>query len=340
VRILVISSYPPRHCGIGAYARDQVARLRAEGDHVTVLSPLDGEGDVRAEFLGGAAFVTARLTAKPGRFDSVILHFQPALYYPPRDPVRKVLASWRLLRLVRSLRARLAIVIHEADRPIRWRPDYLLLRLAFRGGAILRFHTEAERAAFEDAYAMRARAEIIEHRVSPVGARAGGQSARERLGLSGAPRPVFVCAGFVQPSKGFDRAVRAFAQAGGGSLYLVGSPREQTPENLAYAEDVRSLAGSVEGVTLIDRFPSDEEFDDWVSAADWLVLPYRVSWSSGVLARAHALGTPAIVAAVGGLADQAGPEDVVIRSDDELVAALRERTGSPAGAGPTTGVTR
>ena len=37
MRILVVSSYPPRHCGIGAYASGQVARLRAGGHDVTVL---------------------------------------------------------------------------------------------------------------------------------------------------------------------------------------------------------------------------------------------------------------------------------------------------------------
>ena len=53
MRILVVSSYPPRRCGIGAYARDQVARLRSEGHEVTVLSPPDGDGDVKAPFVGG-----------------------------------------------------------------------------------------------------------------------------------------------------------------------------------------------------------------------------------------------------------------------------------------------
>ena len=38
MRILVVSSYPPRHCGIGAYARDQVHELRAAGHEVTVLT--------------------------------------------------------------------------------------------------------------------------------------------------------------------------------------------------------------------------------------------------------------------------------------------------------------
>jgi hypothetical protein len=115
--------------------------------------------------------------------------------------------------------------------------------------------------------------------------------------------------------------------------------RDGTPENEAYARSLAEQAGGVQRTTVIDRFLPDEEFDLWVAAADWVVLPYRRSWSSGVLARAHALGTPAILSDVGGLAEQAGDRDVVVGDDDELARALKEavagdsteRRASPAG---------
>jgi hypothetical protein len=69
---------------------------------------------------------------------------------------------------------------------------------------------------------------------------------------------------------------------------------------------------------------SDEGFDTWIAAADVLVLPYRRAWSSGALARSQKLGTPAFVAAVGGMEEQAGPKDAVFRTDDELVQLLRQ----------------
>ena len=71
----------------------------------------------------------------------------------------------------------------------------------------------------------------------------------------------------------------------------------------------------------------------WLAAADWLVLPYRRSWSSGVLARAQALGTPAIVAAVGGLPEQAGDGDMVFDDDEGLRAALVRAAASGAVGG-------
>ena len=86
-------------------------------------------------------------------------------------------------------------------------------------------------------------------------------------------------------------------------------------------------------LSFVERFLSDDDFDRWVAAADWLVLPYRRSWSSGVLARAQALGTPAIVAAAGGLPEQAGDGDMVFDDDEGLRAALVRAAASGAVGG-------
>jgi glycosyltransferase involved in cell wall biosynthesis len=150
------------------------------------------------------------------------------------------------------------------------------------------------------------------------------ERARARLALR-VDGPLFVCAGFVQPDKGFDRAIRAFATAGSrGRLAIVGSVREATPDNLRYAGDLRGLAERFVNVAVIERFVDDEDFDAWIRAADVFVLPYRRAWSSGALARAQRLGTPAFVAAVGGLAEQAGERDRVFGTDDELVELMHD----------------
>jgi glycosyltransferase involved in cell wall biosynthesis/multidrug transporter EmrE-like cation transporter len=332
VRILVVSSYPPRRCGIGAYARDQVARLRREGHEVTVLSPPDGDGEVRVPFFGGRPFLRAARIG--GRFDRIVVHFQPALYYRPRAPVSKVMTSLGLVWLA-LVRRELEVLVHEADPPVRWRPDYLLLALALRSAARVLFHTEAERADLERDYGIRVRGGIVEHLAEPAAA-VTREGARERLGIEPVDgSPVFVCAGFLQPSKGFDRAVEAFAElpAEGPSLYVVGSIRDRTPENEAFVRDLAARCREERGATLVERFLSDEEFDLWVAAADWMVLPYRRAWSSGVLARAQALGTPAIVSAVGGLPEQAGERDLVFEDDEGLTRALRAAVSRPGSAG-------
>ena len=321
-RILVVSAYPPRRCGVGAYAAAQVARLREQGHHVVVLSPPDGDGDVRAPFVGGAAL--RRAATIGGAFDRIVLHYETGIWFRPRSPLTHLLTAASMLWLA-IRRPRLEIVIHEARTPPSvLRPDYALLRLAFARAA-LRFHSRAERAAFEAAYRVRTRAAIVEHRDAVVvHASMSRTAARARLGLR-VRGPLFVCAGFVLPDKGFDRAIRAFAAAGSrGLLAIVGSVRDATEQNVRYAADLRALADRSENVTMREGFVGDDDFDAWVSAADAFVLPYRHAWSSGALARAQRLGTPAFVAAVGGLAEQAGERDHVFATDEELAELMRD----------------
>src|SRR5437867_7156969 len=112
MRVLVVSSYPPRHCGIGAYARAHADRLRERGDDVTVLSPPDGDGDVRVRFDGGRPFF--RASRMGGGFDRILVHFQPSLYYLPRAPVSKIATSFGLLSLALR-RKQTEVLVHEAD---------------------------------------------------------------------------------------------------------------------------------------------------------------------------------------------------------------------------------
>lgn len=314
--ILVVSTYPPRHCGIGAYARAQVERLRAEGEDVVVLSPPDGDGEVRRSFIGGAAFRHA--AAIGGRFDRVVVNYETGLYFRPRSPFTHVLTAASLLYLTLR-RSNVEIVVHEANvPPNRWRPDYRMLGMAF-SRARLAFHTDAERIALERAYGIRTRFRLIPHTDGvTVHATLTREQARERLGLDGEGR-LFVCAGFLHPDKGFDRAIRAFGAAGSpGRLYVVGSVRIPSDATDRYVDDLRRLAAATPGVTLAEGFVTDEDFDAWVAAADRMVFPYRAAWSSGALARAQRLGTPALVSDAGGLAEQAGAGDVVFTTEEAL----------------------
>jgi len=319
VKVLVVAPYPPRRDGIASYAAVQVQRLREAGHAVTVLSPPDGDGDVKAEFLGGDGF--RRAAALAATHDRVLVHFQPSLYYRPRAALSKISTSRALLALCR--RPNVEVLVHEADPPKLWRPDYVLLAAAFRRASRLWFHTLTEQEALERGYRVRTRGALVRHqdgiRVNPVGRDEG----RRRLGLD-PEEALLVCPGFVHPDKGFDRAVAAFGRIGDGALVVVGSVRDAIPANLTYASRLREACAATPGASWREGFASDADLDAWIAAADAVALPYRRSWSSGMLARAQALGTPAIVARVGGLPEQAGERDVVFQTDDELEIAMRD----------------
>lgn len=323
-RVLVVSSFPPRHCGIGAYASAQVSRMRENGADVLVISPPDGDGDVRVPFAHGRPFREAR--RRSTRDDRIIVHFQPSLYDRRRNPVAKIRSALELLRLCRR-RPGTEILVHEADPPVRWRPDHAMLAAAFRAAPTLLFHTEAERRGLERAYRIRVRGRIVPHTTGVrLSDRPSQQEARRRLDVP-ADEPLLVCPGFLHPDKGLDRAVGAFASAGRGRLVIVGEVRDPTPANTSYARRLRAAVERVPGAALIEGYLPDDDFDAWIAAADAVVLPYRRSWSSGALARAQLLGTPAIVADVGGLAEQATDLDVVVADDRELAAAVARACG-------------
>jgi glycosyltransferase involved in cell wall biosynthesis len=330
VRILVVSSYPPRPCGIGAYAAAQVDRLKADGHDVVVLSPPDGSGDFRVPFCNGRVFDEA---ARRGHaFERIIVHFQPGLYYRPGvlAAASKIRTSLALLRLV-DRRPQTEILIHEGiRRPKRWRPDHSLVRRALSRATVL-FHTQAEWRALERDLRIRVRGQLVDHR--------GGVIVRDRRARDDARRGIgvrssdvlFLCAGFLHPEKGYERAVKAFAEAGApGWLMIVGSVRDPIRENLSYLAVLRDLAAETDGVDLLETYLRDEDFDTWLRAATYVVLPYTHAWSSGVLARAAVIGTPAIVSAVGGLAEQAGPDDEVFETDDDLRRLFRRLGRSTA----------
>jgi glycosyltransferase involved in cell wall biosynthesis len=273
---------------------------------------------MRIPFEGGRPF--RRAARIGGAFDRVIVQFQPGLYYRPRAAASKVLTSASLLWLVLR-RPATEIVVHEANPPRLWRPDYVLLRLAF-ARARLAFHTDAERRVIERDYRIRTRFRIIDHTegvevTSPV----GRAEARRRLSID-PDEVLFLCAGFLHPDKGFERAVQALEGIGSARLVILGSVRDPTEANLRYARSLRDRCERTPGATLIEGYVSDEDFDAWFQAADRLVLPYLRSWSSGALARARRLGTPAIVSDVGGLPEQAGPDDLVFSDDAQLAAAM------------------
>lgn len=133
--------------------------------------------------------------------------------------------------------------------------------------------------------------------------------ARARPAAMGAA-PRFLLFGRLRAYKGLDLLRDAWplllARCPGATLRVVG---EGDPEALA-----PGLA-KLPGVTLEPRWLAEAEIPALLAAADALVLPYREASQSGVVALAQALGVPAVVTPVGGLAGQ------VRHGVDGLVAA-------------------
>jgi glycosyltransferase involved in cell wall biosynthesis len=334
VRILMVTPYPPVRDGIGNYAVQEVKRLRAEGHDVEVLSPEPSAAHHHLDLSSrrGPLALAKRVAA----YDRVMVQFHPDMFFPVGTTgARRLEVTLGVLAAFR-LAADVEVRVHEVNYDFGRGRSVLAAatRAMWRAADRVSVHTEVERQRFADAFGVPlSRISVAEHGESFIRRTTATQAeARARLGLAD-DAFVFLSIGFVQPHKGFDRAVRAFARLGHADdgrprrLEVVGSVRLDDPHYLGYVEELRDLVAATPGVGLHESYVGDEMFDLWIVAADALVLPYRFIWSSGVIERAHLYDRPVIASRVGGLADQAEPGTMLVDDDDELLAAMRSVLG-------------
>lgn len=328
MRVLMLSPYPPMRGGISAYADQAAQALHVEGHEVVVASPEHSDADRVLDIAKRGAGL--RLAVLARRFDRLIVQFQPEMLGAPGIPRRRWAAA--LLRLAAGMLSAPSceVCVHEANYPEgRFAP--LLRAFGHRVWGLadlLIVHTEQERRDFAAAF------KISEDRIRVVSqgeyllrrTDADQATARSALDLPAAP-VLLLAIGFLQPNKGFDRAILAFGelQPEQARLYVVGSMWREDPASASHVAELRRLANETPGVELREGYLGDEDFDRWIVAADALVLPYRRGWSSNVMERGLLYDRPVIMTRVGGMAEQGtGRANVALVDDDhELRDTLR-----------------
>lgn len=346
VKILLVSPYPPKRDGIAAYSAQVAAELRRKGNRVEVVSPEPSAAHHYTDYRRLRGLV--RLLMLSYQADRTMVQFYPDLFFPSLRSTR-FLRRWPFVALLFRLARHVELVVHEAPYEalrrapgMRGRVARALWRRLITLPTAAFVHTEWERRELTRTLGLAPeQIGLLEHGRSFVKrTRLESAQARRELGID-EKAFCFLCIGFLQHHKGFDRAIRAFNQVRGDHLRLdiVGSARVPAPEIEAYVGELRDLARCSPRVTLHEQFVSDELFDRWLEACDAVVLPYRVIWSSGVLARATLFAKSVIVSDVGGLPEQAGPAARVVHDDVGLSIAMAELAGvrlQPASGGRGT----
>ncbi len=334
---LMVTPYAPYRDGIAAYAVQEVRRRRANGEEIEVLSPFPSAAHHHLK-LGGVAGMI-KLAAVARRFDRLVIQFFPEMIFGRTRTGAERLAIWTsLLGAVQMVPTELRI--HEVQyQPMRdHQSERTAARRVFEAAAELTVHTEQERSELAEASGLAAeRVTLLDHGSSFTPHVSLSRSeARDRLGLPH-DEHVFLCIGFLQSHKGFDRAMQAFLRLDppDSSLHVVGDVRVYHPDLEAHARTLRGLADLSAKLHLHRRFVGDAEFDTWLQAADTVVLPYREIWSSGVVERAKLFDTPIIAAAVGGLGDQ-GDGIVLVADDAQLFDAMAVAAGMTDAIEPAT----
>jgi glycosyltransferase involved in cell wall biosynthesis len=335
-RILMVSPYAPWRDGIGAYAVQQVRGLRRLGHHVEVVSPYPSAAHHHLDLVGPRGALALGRLAR--RFDRVVVQFHPDVFYrAPATPGSRMAEGLALGAVFRA-GPPVEIRLHEVDH--RWAdrsdPSARASRFLFQSADRVSVHVPEHEVLMVDAFGVApARVERIHHGVDFV-RRIDDDRAAARAALDlPSDDHVFVCIGFIQPHKGFDRAVQAFRGLAerGASLHVVGSVRVDDPQAADHLRELELLERQVPGVHLHLGFVSDDAFDRWLVAADTVVLPYRHIWSSSVAERAALYRRPVIATRVGGLAAQLHDHPGATLVDDNagLAVAMRAALGGSTG---------
>ena len=329
-RILMVSPYPPEKCGIGAYAYQQVQFLRKEGHHVDVFA-ISGNGKYRASLNNPEEL--NYLDAIAHQYDKIILQYHYVFYTPDISDKKQLIDMHRAFARLYN-KHNFEIICHEVIYPIDYldnvieREQYILetkeKKEKWLNATNIVFHTETERNQFCDSLGVspnESKLKVIPPSTYYEKFRDISQhEARKELGVPH-DKKMFLCIGFIQPSKAFDQAAEAFARIENQpekALYIVGSLRLEYDETFNYLNKLKAYDRNNENIILHEEFISNEEFDTWIAACDYVITPYREIWTSGILARASLFDKKAIVRDVGGLKEQKREDDVLFNDYEEL----------------------
>jgi glycosyltransferase involved in cell wall biosynthesis len=337
MHIAMVTSWPPRPCGIATYSLSLVWSLRDLGHRVSVVCHTDGgspgEGDVYPVLRMSEPDAFEQLYGTVERLDPDVVHVQHefGLYTQPKPDgsldysglyafgLAVPLFRWRAL-------GRPVVVTFHSDYAEGDRIRLLYLDLVLRMIPLGIMH---HRRLISQTRALLGRP-VGNLRAVPHGAPVEkGQPRKTELGLAG--RPVAGMIGWFDRYKGFDRVVRVWhhvvERIPEAVLIVAAAVRPGTPGGEEIAAEVERLIAdspAAKNIVYLRRIFEPSEFLDLVATFDVLVLPYTSAAASGPLSQAAAAGVPVVVTPVGGL--RAYVEDSgagLIASDDaELVQAI------------------
>ncbi len=344
-KALVISSFPPRPCGIGSYAEEHVIYLKKSGLNVYTQSFFKNSA-ANFNYPNNKIYGVACLliSAIAGRFDRVYLHFSNGIIWVNSERgilhklVLRVFQYLWLLILAKVYGSRITIILHEVNTDEK--RNTLLQTLeafVYRSFSRIEIHTQNEKLQLINYCKGSLNSEavkIVNHsRFMRKNFKGSRQLARQQLGLN-LEAVILLCIGFLQRNKSFETAIRAMKELSNKEckLYIVGSSRNKDTDSVEYIKQLKKEAAEVDSVTLIEVFLDDFSLDKWIVAADTVIVPYKEIWSSGIAARASLLGTSIIARDHPSLVDQLYNRDGSVEfftTEKQLSEVIRHIIPSP-----------
>lgn len=300
----MVSTFPPRRCGIADYTAELSRAITARGGAVAVLS----ERGARAGTTDGVTSIpawerrenwVAELLAAARSIDARLVHLQhtpDTLGWDGRVP--------ELLKGLETLGIPSVITLHTVHNVVsalmegKFFPGRFHAGIAARAGAVVVHGKAAQSEELLRQGLPPEKVVVIPHGTTPHTGREPMES-RKRLGLD-ADAPFLLCFGFIHAFKNLHTILRAMPRVVEKipevRLLITGSVQNQAWYNRLYLWQCRRMAGRMKQVELKEAFVDEQRIQDLLDAADLVLLPYAQSYgsASGVLHRALGSGKLAL----------------------------------------------
>jgi glycosyltransferase involved in cell wall biosynthesis len=305
MRVAVVSTYPPRPCGIGIFSRDlRGALLQVDPDvQVDVVSIIRDHGraggrevvalinqDVRGDYVAAARALEA------GDTDVVLVEHEYGIFGGE--------AGAYVLSLVEQLTRPVVVTLHTVLSQPSVRQAETLRALCHHAALVTVFTETARRMVTEARLVPPERVRVVPHG-APAELLPAAAAARppQLKGLDG--RTVLSTFGLISAGKGIEVAIRALpavVAAHPEVLYLVAGqthPEVVKVEGERYRLDLERLVGDLgltEHVQFLDRFLTTAELAVLLHRTDLYLTPYRSREQivSGALTFAVVAGCPVV----------------------------------------------
>ncbi len=222
------------------------------------------------------------------------------------------------------------VVHHERDKE-KW--ELLACRLLSKTVDQIIVHCQSAKQEISQAYKVKAKKiTVIPHGTFaplftdfPVLSK---KVAKDKLGLS-AEQIVFLNFGLIRPYKGVDDLIEAFYQLQAPQARLVIVGKTKTDNLLT---KISTLAAEDNRILTRLEFVSDKELSVYICAADFVVLPYKNSLTSGVVSPTAVYSRPVIAPKLGCFCDL--PQDGALlylpQQEDGLLHSLQKAMTAPS----------
>lgn len=316
MRVAIVSTYPPRPCGIGTFSRDlRRALLDADASAaVDIVSIVHDQREeqapevvevIRQDVRGDYAALTRTFDSRGT--DVVLVEHEYGIFGGE--------AGAHVLSLVQNLRQPLVVTLHTVLSSPSVQQAETLRALCERATLVTVFTETARRMVVEAHLVPPERLRVVPHGAPTVllPAAAGADQEADRI-RTGGPRValerlegriVLSTFGLISAGKGIEVAIRALPAVVArypDTLYLVAGsthPEVVKSEGERYRLSLERLVRDLElteHVHFVDRFFTDEELAVLLTSTDLYLTPYRSREQivSGALTFAIAAGCPVV----------------------------------------------